>query len=212
MNKVLGVGIVMFVAVIALGFFMWRNLYIAPTQRVVSPETNIPALIPIIEERLAAKMAVASELTTLPSVRTALLAANTENAALKYNDILVLDRAWRSDPNYPTATALTQNAAADALREFQAKCPELSEIFVTDRFGLNVAQTNKTSDYYQADEDWWTAAYAGGKGKAYHGNIEFDQSSQKEAIALYFPVLDEQGAVLGVVKAVLDLDYLKRPE
>lgn len=48
------------------------------------------------------------------------------------------------------------------------------EVFVTNRYGANAAQTQKTSDYYQADEQWWQMAKEDG---LYVGNVEYDQSA-----------------------------------
>ena len=40
-----------------------------------------------------------------------------------------------------------------------------------------------------------------------HGKIEFDESSQTEAISLYVPVMDG-GKAIGVFKGVLDLSSI----
>jgi hypothetical protein len=39
-----------------------------------------------------------------------------------------------------------------------------AEVMVTDATGRLVAATNKTSDYYQADEAWWQNCYDGERG------------------------------------------------
>ena len=84
------------------------------------------------------------------------------------------------------------------------------EIFVTDRYGLIVAETNKTSDYLQADESWWTKAFADGSGYTHHGAIEYDESDRFEAISLYVPVMDpETQQAIGVMKAVCDITAIK---
>ena len=36
--------------------------------------------------------------------------------------------------------------------------------------------SNKTTDFYQADETWWQAAFAGGSGKDFLGEVELDKS------------------------------------
>jgi hypothetical protein len=66
--------------------------------------------------------------------------------------------------------------------------------------------TNKTSDYYQADEDWWVRAFAGDQGHFYYDEIEYDESAMSEAIPVYIPVIDPQTQkAIGVIKAVVDL-------
>ncbi|MEK7090191.1 MAG: hypothetical protein AAB930_01245, partial [Patescibacteria group bacterium] len=108
------------------------------------------------------------------------------------------------------AKQFQEDPAAHKLIEFQEENPAFSEIFITDKFGLNVAQTNKTSDFYQADEEWWTGSYNDGKGREYHGAIEFDESAQAEAISVYIPVFDaESGELIGIAKAVLNIAAIK---
>lgn len=76
----------------------------------------------------------------------------------------------------------------------------IAELFVTDKYGGIVASSNKTSDFYQADEGWWQAAYNGGKGDIYAGDIEFDDSTGRWIIPIAVPILDENKVVVGVVK------------
>ncbi len=102
------------------------------------------------------------------------------------------------------------NPCAKVLVGFQETNKGFSEVFVTDGRGLVVAATNKTSDYLQADEAWWTDTFAGGRGKARHGEIEYDPSARSEAISLYAPVIDpETKQAVGVIKAVCDLTAIK---
>jgi len=78
------------------------------------------------------------------------------------------------------------------------------ELFMTDRRGALVASTGKTTDYYQADEEWWQEAFNGGRGSVYRSEMEFDESSQAESWVLAAPIYDEAGDVQGVVKVVVD--------
>ena len=94
--------------------------------------------------------------------------------------------------------------------DFQEAHDGFPEIFVTDRHGLIVAQTNKTSDYNQADEDWWTRTFGDGAGQTHHGPIEYDESAQAEAISIYVPVVDPGSKkTIGVMKAVCDITAIK---
>jgi len=77
------------------------------------------------------------------------------------------------------------------------------ELFMTDRRGAVVASTNKTTDYYQADEEWWQRAFNGGLGSVHRTELEYDESSQAEAWALSAPIFDEKGEVQGVIKVVV---------
>jgi len=129
-------------------------------------------------------------------------------------DILVsinrLDTTWTSaTDDSPIIRNVIDNTLADELREFQEISPEHVELFVTDRYGANIAATNRTSDYYQADEDWWQAAYNNGEGSTYIGQPEFDASSQTFALILAVPLFQEN-EVVGILRSTLDVSTLVR--
>ncbi len=79
--------------------------------------------------------------------------------------------------------------------------PVFAEIFVTNKFGANVAQTNKTSDYYQADEQWWQVARSKG---LFVGDVKYDESSYAFSMDIAAKIVDANGNFLGVIKAVLN--------
>ena len=62
----------------------------------------------------------------------------------------------------PMANVLN-NAVAKHLREIQREDNRLAEVLITDRHGQLVAATGRTSDFNQADEDWWQDAYDQGR-------------------------------------------------
>lgn len=157
------------------------------------------------------KLAIVVELAKDPALIKEVQKTNKTNEKLTQALINQMDQNWRkSSADSATIKPFLTNALALELRKFEQAHPYLTEIFVADSRGLNAGQTNKTSDYFQADEDWWIQSYNSGKGKAFYGDIEFDDSSQTEGIALYAPVYDStSGQAIGVIKAVLDLDSVR---
>lgn len=121
-----------------------------------------------------------------------------------------LDQEWaQNSPKDVLAQTILNSGCSDQLRFFQEAHEEFAEVFITDAQGLNVCMTNKTSDYYQADEDWWISTNASNDPYGLHGPIEFDTSSSTESISLYLPVLDPAtGNKLGILKAVVKLTDL----
>ncbi|MBF0337502.1 MAG: response regulator [Nitrospirae bacterium] len=77
-----------------------------------------------------------------------------------------------------------------------------SEVFVTNKHGANVAQTGKTSDYFQADEQWWQTAKKEG---FYIGAAEYDDSSETYALPIGIAITDSKGNFSGVIKLVFNL-------
>ena len=116
-----------------------------------------------------------------------------------------LDARWptMSSTDQPMARILTSRAAK-CLREFQAEDTRLAELLVTDRFGQLVAATGRTTDFYQADEDWWRGAWHAGAGRIYVPEVAYDTSTRIWSIDLCF-ALRRGGTVVGVAKAVLDV-------
>ena len=80
-----------------------------------------------------------------------------------------------------------------------------SEIFVTNRYGVNVAQTGKTTDYRQDDEKWWQIAEKDG---FYLGYVTFDESAGDYALDLGIRIDDEKGNFIGIMKVLLSLNQI----
>ena len=81
------------------------------------------------------------------------------------------------------------------------------ELFVTNRYGANVAQSGKTSDYRQDDEEWWQIAREKGH---YISDVEYDESTGESAISLGMRIDDEEGDFIGVMKAVVAVKSIIR--
>ena len=117
------------------------------------------------------------------------------------------ERALDSDP-------LIQNVIADDLsaefRNFQSIFPQFVEVFVTDQYGGIISSSDRTSDYYQADEGWWQAAWNDGKGGVYIGEPTFDESSNTVSIQMAIPVASRNipGKLIGVLCATIDINEL----
>ncbi len=75
------------------------------------------------------------------------------------------DKKWISAPKdqiTPFMQGIISNTLSNDLRQHIVQFYErrygykvFEKIFVTNRFGANIAQTIKTADYRQDDEEWW---------------------------------------------------------
>ena len=78
-----------------------------------------------------------------------------------------------------------------------------AEIFTTNKYGANVAQSSITSDYNQSDEEWWQIA----TNEGFHINhVEYDQSAGVYSVDISMRINDDDGNFLGVMKSVVNLD------
>jgi GAF domain-containing protein/HAMP domain-containing protein len=127
------------------------------------------------------------------------------------DSLLTLDRQWLAavainDETTPLIRSKLENPIADYLREYRATYPENVEIFVTDRYGALLAATNRTSDYYQADEAWWQAAFNNGQGAIYYTQPAWDESSRTYSIDIALPLYERGGnTIVGILRTTLDL-------
>ena len=98
--------------------------------------------------------------------------------------------------------------AESYLRQQVASSPYFAEIFFTDRNGFNVAMTNPTSDFVQADEDWWKHAWAQGVSV---GEVKYDDSAAVWSVGISIRIdPPDGGEPLGVMKAVLAIEPVQR--
>jgi len=77
------------------------------------------------------------------------------------------------------------------------------EMFITNKYGANIALTSKTTDYYQKDEQWWQLAKKNG---FYVEDIGYDESADTYSLNISLRIDNESGNFLGVIKAVLDIE------
>ena len=116
------------------------------------------------------------------------------------------DTEWRAadaanNDSDPLLQEYLTNPAAVELKEFQNLFPEHIELFVTDIYGGQAGTTDRTSDYYQADEAWWQAAYNKGQGAVYISEPEYDESAGALALLIAVPLRnDETGKITGILR------------
>ena len=138
----------------------------------------------------------------------ALSNAQFENMSDPNSYIAQIDRDWTNGADLPIIRELTNNKLAQNFqskrRYYQNKYgyPLLGEIFITNRFGVNVAQTNRTTDYYQADEEWWQVARKDG---LFVGDVNYDESSGTFSTEIAARIDDANGNFAGVIKVVQNI-------
>lgn len=119
------------------------------------------------------------------------------------------DRKWISAaPDSPLVKDFLKMPTSLRFKDIADQDLSIAEMFLTDRYGGIVAASGKTSDFYQADEDWWQKAYARGNGSIFIGDVELDQSTDILSVPIAVPIRDSKGAVMGVAKESLSVDII----
>ena len=125
--------------------------------------------------------------------------------------ILSLDTQWVAAPasGNDLIYKVEHNSAADQLRLAVKEDPLHAEYILTDRYGAAIATSDRSSDYYQADEEWWQAAWNNGQGTVYIGPPQLDASSNTLSVEIVVPVLgSDGGSPIGVIKVVYNIQAL----
>lgn len=119
-----------------------------------------------------------------------------------------LDEIWASIPAADERMrGVLENPATASMNRFRALHPQVAEVLATDRHGRLVAATGKSSDYDQADEEWWDMGVSLGKGRHWTDTLKFDDSSDVFSQDVVMPLHGADG-ISGVVKMSMDVTSL----
>lgn len=147
-----------------------------------------------------------------PAIVDAIKAQNAANAALDQAGIDALDQKWRAEveaDSHPMIDAVLANAISAFLKGKQdGSGGTITEIFVTDAKGLNVGQSDVTSDYWQGDEDKFTKSFGAGPDALFVDAAEKDESTQMLQSQASMTIVDETGKPIGAVTVGVNLDQL----
>ncbi len=198
----------------AIEYFVENEMIKVPSQ--TTDDQILINNLQILQAEINMKIEQSRELVNLPQIQQALVESNDSFAATGFPEEIIrqIEERWQSsDPDVPGSVAfnLIHNPAAEILRsimdvdqksESQFK---YAEIFVTNQYGGNIAQSHKTSDYKQDDEMWWQKAKQNGVFLSEGG---FDESAGVYASDIAIRIIDDNGNFIGVLKAVINVESI----
>ncbi|MGY3569109.1 hypothetical protein [Vibrio paucivorans] len=146
-------------------------------------------------------------------VINAIKSQNEQNSQLNETQITALDNDWRSQVGQSDAPLITSKLSSDLSKKLSALQESsdgvITEIFVMDNKGLNVAQSAVTSDYWQGDEDKWQQTYLVGPNAIHIGEIEEDESTQMFQSQVSYTITDPaSGQVIGAITVGVNVEEL----
>lgn len=125
---------------------------------------------------------------------SAIRVRNVMNENLSPDDIIAQDKQWRAEVGtdaHPLVDSVVNNAAADFLRHRVADSGgSITEVFIMDKYGLNVAASSATSDYWQGDEAKHSETYGKGVGALHMSDLEVDESTGVYQVQVSFTITD----------------------
>jgi hypothetical protein len=134
----------------------------------------------------------------------AIKAQNVLTASLSQVEITKQDKAWRAEIG-AAETPMIDQVLTTPLSEFlidhvMTAEGRITEVFVMDGRGLNVAASAVTSDYWQGDEDKFQKSFDMGPGAFFIDGVEFDESTQTYQGQVSFAITDPStGDVIGAI-------------
>jgi signal transduction histidine kinase len=147
-------------------------------------------------------------------------------APLSKQQIDRIEAAWpKLGPGDDPLRACLNNPIAERWQSVAHSERRFTEVMVTDATGRLVAATNKTSDYFQADEEWWQKCYDGGRGRVLISDVIRDDSARPPDAGpndppgtlvadLCLPIYDAPDSpsrkVVGITKISLDASWILR--
>ena len=147
-----------------------------------------------------------------PAIIDALKAQDATNANLSAGDIDVLDKKWRAEvdgSDHSMIDGVLGNALSKFLQEKKtASGGKITEIFVMDAKGLNVGQSDTTSDYWQGDEGKFQKSFGAGKDAVFVDEIEKDESTQTLQSQASVTISDDKGTPIGAITIGVNVDAL----
>ena len=140
---------------------------------------------------------------TDPAIVAAVQAQNAK--AIPMSTVHDLDERWQmAFEKEDFMVPYLENPVAEAMRALEAKASYVTESFVMDNQGAIVAATQRTSDYWQGDEDKFTESFRDGAGAVHTSAVEFDESADTYLVQVSVPVLSE-GKAIGAVTLGVDI-------
>jgi hypothetical protein len=165
-------------------------------------------LDPALRSEIEARIAIVRGWAADPVVVEAVRAANENPRPM--SEIQAIDETWQETFGVDDFMhTIIDHPAAMRLKELRKSNPELQEAFATDCLGALVAATNKTSDFYQGDEEKFTEAFVNGEGGVHMGTLARDESIQAYAVPIGVPIMDED-RVIGVLVVTVNVEKLQK--
>lgn len=148
-----------------------------------------------------------------PVIISAIRTQNTEHANLQQAEIDSLDQQWRAETESgasPLITKVTSNDLSKFLKDVKDSDEGLvTEIFIMDNKGLNVGQSDITSDFWQGDEAKWQKTYQAAPKAMFVDEVEMDDSTQRFQTQISIAITDpDTGENIGAVTIGVDAEGL----
>lgn len=135
---------------------------------------------------------------------------NQQNKNLSLKEINDLDDIWRkgnTGASQDLQKSILTNEASLFLKQFKQRSDGLYlEIIIIDKKGLNVAQSDPSSDFWQGDEAKFNNTYAKAANAVFIDVIKYDPSSRAYSSQISFTIKDTQQQPIGAITVGINIE------
>jgi len=205
----------------ALQYLMVQGILVIPDPTQIledaqpDPSSSLQTKLESLRLETASKLAELNELGNDSQIQQFLIDSNQEFANIDNPSLFIDERNndWTSvdkDEITPFMAELIDNDVSELLRKMISEDKKetmdfvYEEIFITNAYGVNVAQSGKTTDYRQYDELWWKMALQ--TGFSYISG--YDESAGVHSLNISIRIDGENGELLGIIKSVVNVESI----
>ncbi len=130
-----------------------------------------------------------------------------------YSYINLIDKDWKEKKETPLIQKFLTNELSLTLLRYITFYKQkygysvIAEMYVTNKYGVVIGSTGRTSDFLQTDEEWYQNAV---KEKDFWvGDVEYDESSDTFSVDIVVNLYDNYENFTGIVKAVLNVEDIR---
>ena len=188
----------------------------APEAPAAAPETVAAAPAPIFADIVKPEfVATLRQQLQQPVIILSVTSSNKRREGVQQAEIDKLDEAWKSEAksdDQPLIAEILSSPLSSYLLYTQAKSAGLfTEIFIMDKFGLNVGQSSVTSDYWQGDEDKFQKTFQVGPDAVFIDEPEYHDETKTWRVQVNLTIVDPASkAAIGAATAEINLTELQR--
>jgi hypothetical protein len=188
----------------------------SPEAPAAAPETVAAAPAPISADIVKPEfVATLRQQLQQPVTILSVTSSNKRHEGVQQAEIDKFDEAWKSEAksdDQPLIAEILSSPLSSYLLYTQAKSAGLfTEIFIMDKFGLNVGQSSVTSDYWQGDEDKFQKTFQVGPDAVFIDEPEYHDETKTWRVQVNLTIVDPASkAAIGAATAEINLTELQR--
>jgi hypothetical protein len=148
-----------------------------------------------------------------PTIVEAVTEANRRYAGVTRESveahILKMEKEWNTPAADGYVRQMLTSRAGRQLTGWRQTDRRFLRITLTDAQGAAIAATHKTMDYFQADEDFWQATFAEGRGSIHLTDVLYDDVTKSYYVGLGVPVMEEgTNRFIGAIDALIEVSMI----